>query len=154
MLRLPILTGMALVVLACSEAHDLSGTQDAPLSISARSSNRLVHVQGKFVSIHPTGKRHQSYVFTFRIQDELHGPWQAPTPIDELVRFELYHDFGGGDLVADLSGQNSPGGASFADATRPVTNSHTYQLVLWRFQAHGRQQIDAQLVGLPVAVHE
>lgn len=154
MLRLPILTGMALVVLACSEAPDLNGTQNAPQSITARSSNQLVHVQGKFVSIHPTGKRHQSYVFTFRIQDELHGPWQAPTPIDELVRFELSHDFGGGDLVAELSGQNPPGGASFADATRAVTNSHTYQLVLWRFQSHGRQRIDAQLVGLPVPVRE
>ncbi len=143
-----------MAVMGCSEAPDLNVTEDVSQSIGARSSNQLVHVQGKFVSIHATGKRHQSYVFTFRIQDGLHGPGQAPTPIDELVRFELYHDFGGGDLVAELSGQNPPGGAALADAATPVTNSHTYQLVLWRFQSHGRQQIDAQLVGLPVPVRE
>lgn len=157
MLRLPILTGMALVVLACSEAPDLNGTQNAPQSITARSSNQLVHVQGKFVSIQPTGKRHQSFVFTFRIQDELHGPGQAPTPKDELIRFELYHDGGGRDLIAKLSGQNPPGGAALADAAKSVTNSHAYRLVLWRFPSHkvyGGEQIDAQLVGLPVPVRE
>ena len=146
-----------MVVMGCSEAPDLNVTQNTSQSIRARSSNQLVHVQGKFVSIHPTPKRHQSYVFTFRIQDGLHGPWQAPTPLDELVRFELYHDFGGGDLVAELIRQNPPGGAALADAAKSVTNSHAYQLVLWRFPSHkvyGGEQIDAQLVGLPVPVRE
>ena len=100
MLRVPMLAGIALAVMGCSEAPDLNVTEDVSQSIEARSSNRLVHVQGKFVSIQPTGKRHQTFIFTFRIQDGLHGPGQAPTPIDELVRFELYQDIGGRDLVA------------------------------------------------------
>ena len=157
MLRLQILAGIALVVVGCSEAPDLTVTEDAAQSISARSSNQLVHVQGKFVSIHSTGKRHQSFVFTFRIQDGLHGPGQAPTPKDELIRFELYQDFGGRDLVAELNGQNPPGGAAAADAAKSVTNSHAYRLVLWRFPSHniyGGEQIDAQLVGLPVRICE
>ncbi len=154
MLRLQILAGIALVVIGCSEASDLNVTEDPPQSIPARSSNQLEHVQGKFVSIQPTGKRHGSFVFTFRIQDVLHGPGQAPTPIDELVRFELFQDFGGRDLVAELSGQNPPGGAALAHAAKSVTNSHAYQLVLWRFQSYKRQQIDAQLVGLPVPARE
>jgi len=66
MLRLPILAGIASVVMGCSEAPDLNVTEDARQSIPARSSNQLVHVQGKFVSVHPIGKRHQSFVFTFR----------------------------------------------------------------------------------------
>ncbi len=156
-MRLPILAGIALAVMGCSEAPDLTVTEDAAQSIPARSSNQLVHVQGKFVSIHPTGKRHQSFVFTFRIKNGLHGPGRAATPIDELVRFELYQDFGGRDLVAELNGQNPPGGAAAADAAKSVTNSHAYRLVLWRFPSHnvyGGEQIDAQLVGLPVPVPE
>ncbi len=157
MMRVPILAGIALVVLGCSEAPDLNVTEDARQSVPARSSNQLVHVQGKFVSIQPTGKRHGSFVFTFRIHDGLHGPGQAPTPKDELVRFELYQDFGGGDLVAELSGQSPPGGAALADAAKSVTNSNAYRLVLWRFPSHGLyggEQIDAQLVGLPIRVRE
>ncbi len=157
MMRVPILAGIALVVLGCSEAPDLNVIEDARQSIPARSSNQLVHVEGKFVSIHPTSKRHQSFVFTFRIQDGLHGPGQAPTPKDELIRFELYQDFGGRDLVAELSGRNPPGGVALADAAKSVTNSHVYQLVLWRFPSHkvyGGEPIDAQLVGLPVPVRE
>ena len=157
MLRLPILAGIALAVMGCSEAPDLNVTEDAPQSIPARSSNQLEHVHGKFVSVQPTGKRHQSFVFRFRMQNRLHGPGRVPTPIDELVRFELYQDFGGRDLVAKLSGQNPLGGEALAAAAKSVTNSPAYQLVLWRFPSHkvyGGEQIDAQLVGLPVPLRE
>lgn len=157
MLRILILTGFVLIATGCSQTPDLNvtnDTEDAHQSISDLSSNQLVHVQGKFINIQLTGQRHQSYIFTFRVQDLLHGPWQAPTPIDELVRFELPNDFGGADLFAELLDQNPRGGMTKADAAIPVTNSQRYQLVLWRFQSFGRQQIDAQLVGLPVPVRK
>ncbi len=157
MLRVAIFAGIALVVMGCSATPDLNATEDAPQSISARSSNQLVHVQGKFVSVKPTGKRHQSFIFAFQIQYRLLGPMQSPTPMDELVRFELFNDFGGRDLLAELSGQNSPDRAAFADAATPVTNSDTYRLVLWRFPSHKvyePEQINAQLVGLPEPILE
>ena len=75
--------------------------------------------------------------------------------MDELVRFELYQDSGGRDLVAELSGQNPLGGAALADAARSLTNSHAYRLVLWRFpsrKVYGNEQVDSRLAGLPVPV--
>lgn len=154
MLRLQIFAGIALFVMGCSEARDLKVAQETPQPVAARSSNQLVQVQGKFVSIDQTGKRHQSFIFTFRIHEELHGLGQAPTPTDELVRFELYQDGGGGDLVAELSGQNPSDGMALVDAATSVTDSSAYQLVLWRFPVYGvgHRRIDAQLVGFPIAV--
>ncbi len=154
MLRVVVLVGITIVAIGCSTNRDLNATDDTRPGSAARASNQLVHVQGKFISFQRTGKRHQSYIFTFRIQDGLHGPWQAPTPMDELVRFELYHDFGGGDLVAKLIGENSPGAAAYAEVDEPVTDTHAYQLVLWRLPSFEGQQIDAQLVGVPVQVRE
>lgn len=158
MFRVSMLAITTLVVIGCSESPDMNVRESTQQSISDRSSNQLVHVQGEFVSIQPTGKRHQSYIFTFHIQDELHGHGQAPTQMDELVRFELYSDFGGGDLVAELFGESPPGGITPADAATPVTNSQTYRIVVWRFPSKdvyaGGAHIDAQLVGSALPASE
>lgn len=58
----------------------------------------LVQVQ----NIKPTGKRHNSYYFTFKVQKVLKGVYTDSVFHSQ----EIYHDFGGGQLLTKLGWRN------------------------------------------------
>jgi len=78
--------------------------------------------------------------------------------MDRLVRFELYQDPGGRDLVEELSGRDTSSGTSLEEAALSVTDSQTYSLVLWYGHPgtyHGwKNTVDAQLALPPARVRE
>jgi hypothetical protein len=74
-----------------------------------------VWLRGKCRKIHATGKRHQSYVFTFAVTSVVKSKYDAPE-----ISFELYSDFGGEKMRAALR-------AEFVSGSRTEQN--------WRFDA-------------------
>lgn len=149
---------LAASLLGISRADHATTTNQLPKPKTDKSPNRLVHVSGKFVGIQPTGKRHQSFIFSFRVEYELRGPGMQAVAKNETVRFELYQDFGGGKLVRELSGLKPDSNKSLEKAAVTVNDSKRYQLVLWRFEPNRnlkkRPQPNARLVQSPVIVKE
>ena len=153
MFRLPVL--FAVIALAGSCTSPESTSTDADPSAATEPANQLVHVQGHFVAIKPTGKRHGSFIFSFRVQDEFRGPGQAPKARDELVRFELYQDFGGRDLLLKLSGAHASARVDLQEVVRTLGASPPFQLVLWLVppqDVFGGGEVNAELVQSPLAV--
>ena len=141
------------VLTACSgPSHVQQKGTESPVN-SATAQIELVHVQGAFTGILPTGKRHQSFVFTFHVEDALYGELT-----DTEIRFELYQDFGGRDLIAAISGQKPMSGLDLVAAASSVTGSTPYQLVLRVFPArqihtiHGMKWVNAHLITSPQAL--
>lgn len=66
--------------------------------------------------LHPTGKCHQSYIVSFDVLEVLDGLWGDPT-----LSAELYHDFGGRQLLDDLGVESyrASGGWSAAEGQPP-----------------------------------
>ncbi len=137
------------VLTACSVSSHVKQGTDSPVD-SAAAQTELVYLQGRFTGNVPTGKRHQSFIFTFHVEAALHS---ASTDTD--IRFELYQDFGGRDLIAALSGQTPMSGLELVAAARSVTGSTPYQLVLRMFpvrQIHTPNWVNAQLITSPQAL--
>lgn len=96
----------------------------------------LVQMRGKFVSITPTGKRRQSYIFEFKVSEQLNGPGQAPTPKDQVLKFEMYESDAQREFVAKLKN------------TEDLPKGPRYDVVFWL------QPGRTYPVGVPVPVPE
>ena len=59
-------------------AFAVSGRGQQPKQPAEEKPYQLEQLQGKFVGIKATNKRHQSYIFEFLASNQLHGPGQAP----------------------------------------------------------------------------
>ena len=119
--------------------------------------NQLVQVRGQFVGIKATGKRHQSYIFEFRVNHQLKGPGQLPTPKEQLVRFELFEGHGGKDLLAKLGGVDPKALLRLEDVLRALPKTPRFELVLWLLPAikeGGTREFDAELVLSPVMARD
>ena len=148
-LRLPVLAGM--IVLGFSFAA-VAGSDTATKIVTVWETqpdagekppvHQLVQLRGRFVAITATGKRHQSYIFEFRVSEQLNGPSQAPTAKDQLVRFELFDGGGGRELLAKLGGVMEP------KKLEDLPKTPRYDVVFWLSPR------DAVIVGLPVPVKE
>lgn len=113
---------------------------------------KLVHVHGRFIDVKATGKRHQSYLFSFRVDYELRGTLESVAR-DELVCFELAQDNGGRDLLQQLRGTGANGRIKLEEVKQALPASPHYSMALWLFPAKSvarRGTINAALVNSPL----
>lgn len=97
-----LIVAFTLGACASSPSSHVGGgeTRDSGLPVPPPASvagEQVVILEGRIECVGATGKRHQSYMFKFDAQRAIIGDigerWYA---------FELYHDFGGARLLADL----------------------------------------------------
>ena len=139
-LRALLLVGLGLFGAACCQSNDAVRTGDRKVLEPAppatprktQADNELVQVLGRITNITPTGKRHQSYIFEFRVTHQLLGPGRGVVAQERVVRFELYQDFGGAELLKKLNvGADPTARLNVDDVVAKLPMSPRLQLVLW-----------------------
>jgi len=73
-------------------------------------STKNIVVLGRCSNIVPTGKRHETFIFTVDVTSVREGKFEHSQAV-----FELYHDFGGRDLLTALSAKRT------SNRGKPVT---------------------------------
>jgi hypothetical protein len=136
------------IFIACLVLFSM-GSSAEPLS------DRLVQLEGKFISVQQTSMRAPYWVFSFHAEFELNGLNQRKTPIDKLFQFAVHMDFEGQELLVKLSRDGNTG--SIEKLVKLLPESSSFQLVLMLLKSDedfGGALINAEFVGSPVHVRQ
>lgn len=93
--------------------------KNRPESVSPSQPTANAIVAGRCTSIVPTGKRHESFIFTIDVASVRQGKFESAE-----LGFELYHDGGGRDLLTALSVQRT------SNRDNPITFDKTKVLIV------------------------
>lgn len=88
MKRLPEI--LAVLLLICYYNIVFSG--------EVKKSDSLLVFKGKLLSVVPTGKRHQSYIFTFEVEKIIKGKYK-----NKEVSFECYAGYHGNEILKNMN---------------------------------------------------